>query len=73
MCTKEKLTQILENYVEADEIKSEDNFKSDLGLSSFDTMCLITDVEVALGVKLKPTDFVAYKTVGEMVDYIATL
>lgn len=59
--------------MEADEIKSEDNFKSDLGLSSFDTMCLITDVEVALGVKLKPTDFVIYKTVGEMVDYIATL
>ena len=73
MCTKEKFIEILENYVEADEIKSEDNFKSDLGLSSFDTMCLITDIEVALSVKLKPTDFVAHKTVGEMVDYISTL
>ena len=59
--------------MEADEIKSEDNFKSDLGMSSFDTMCLITDVEVAFKVKLKPTDFVAHKTVGEMVDYIASV
>ena len=73
MYTITQLINILENYVEVDEIKSEDNFKSDLGLSSFDTMCLITDVEVGLGVKLKPTDFVAYKTVGEMVDYISTL
>ena len=59
--------------MEADEIKSEDGFKSDLGLSSFDTMCLITDVEVELGVKLKPTDFVTHKTVGEMAAYIASL
>lgn len=69
----EKLIALLENYIEADDITSESTFKADLGLSSFDTMCLITDIEVELGVKLKPTDFVANKTVGEMTAYIESL
>ncbi len=59
--------------MEADEIKSEDNFKSDLGLSSFDTMCLINDVKSELGVELKAADFVKNKTVGEMAEYIGSL
>ncbi|MBQ8503777.1 MAG: acyl carrier protein [Clostridia bacterium] len=58
--------------MEADEIKSEDNFKSDLGLSSFDTMCLINDLKSELGADVNAKDFVAYKTVGEMVEYIAS-
>ncbi len=69
----EKLIELVENYVEADDISASSSFKGDLGMSSFDTMCLITDIEVEIGVKLKPTDFVAHKTVGEMADYIASL
>ena len=59
--------------MEADEIKSEDCFKSDLGMSSFDTMCMVAEIESVMGVKLTATDFVKYKTVGEMAKYIATL
>ena len=73
MCVFEKLVEILENYVEADEIKSEDSFKSDLGMSSFDTMCFISDVKSKLGTELLPKDFIAYKTVGEMAKYISSL
>lgn len=69
----EKLISLIENYVEADEITAESTFKNDLGLSSFDTMCLITDIQVETGVKLKPTDFVIYKTVGEMAVYIESI
>ncbi len=69
----EKLISLIENYVEADEISAQSSFRTDLGMSSFDTMCLITDIDVELGVKLKPTDFVANKTVGEMAAYIASL
>ena len=69
----EKLIEILENYVEADEIKSEDNFKSDLGMSSFDTMCLINDIKSELGVTLKAKDFVEHKTVGAMAEFISSL
>ena len=70
MQTIEKLIDILANYVEADEIKAEDNFKSDLGMSSFDTMCMIGDIKSALGVELKAADFVKNKSVGEMAAYI---
>ncbi|MBQ7294925.1 MAG: acyl carrier protein [Clostridia bacterium] len=73
MQTIEKLINILENYVEVDEIKAEDNFKSDLGMSSFDTVCMINDIKSALGVELVAADFVKNKTVGAMADYIASL
>lgn len=69
----EMLVALIKNYVEEDEITAESSFKADLGMSSFDIMCLITDIEVEFSVKLRPTDFIAYKTVGEMADYIASL
>ena len=72
MCTIEKLVEILENYVEADEIKSEDRFKSDLGMSSFDTVCLMTDIKTEMGIELEAADFIKYKTVGEMAEYLST-
>ena len=59
--------------MEADEIKSEDSFKLDLGMSSFDTMCMVSEIEATMGVKLTATDFIKHKTVGEMAKYIATL
>lgn len=70
----EKLISVIENYVELDgEITAEMTFKKDLGLSSFDTVCMIDEIKATLGVSLDPTDFVKYKTVGEMAQYIATL
>ena len=59
--------------MEADEIKSEDSFKLDLGMSSFDTMCMVAEIESTLGVKLVAADFIKHKTVGELAKYIATL
>lgn len=59
--------------MEADEIKTEDNFKLDLGLSSFDTMCMVAEIESTLGVKLTAADFIKNKTVGEMAKHIETL
>ena len=59
--------------MEADEIKSEDNFKLDLGMSSFDTVCLVSEMNAGFGIEVKPTDFIKYKTVGEMFEYISKL
>ncbi|MBR3836354.1 MAG: acyl carrier protein [Clostridia bacterium] len=59
--------------MEVDEIKAEDNFKLDLGMSSFDTMCMVNDIKNEFGVELKAVDFLNNKTVGEMADYIASL
>lgn len=59
--------------MEADEIKSEDNFKSDLGMSSFDTMCMVADIKTTFGVELTAVDFINNKTVGQMAEYLSTL
>ncbi|MGN0468999.1 MAG: acyl carrier protein [Acutalibacteraceae bacterium] len=70
----EELIGVIENYVELDnEITSDMSFKKDLGLSSFDTVCMIDEIKDTLGVSLNPTDFVKYKTVGEMADYISSI
>ena len=70
MQTLEKFIGILENYVEVDEIKAEDNFKLDLGMSSFDMVCVMSDVKTEFGTELRAADFVANKTVGDMARYI---
>ena len=59
--------------MEADEIKNEDNFKSDLGMSSFDTMCMVADIKTTFGVDLTAADFINNKTVGQMAEYLSTL
>ena len=56
--------------MEANEIKVEDNFKLDLGMSSFDIVCVMSDVKTELGFDLKAADFVVNKTVGDMAKYI---
>ena len=69
----EKLIKLIKNYVEADSITEHSSFKDELGMSSFDIMCLITDIAVESGLTLKPSDFTKYSTVGEMYDYISGL
>ena len=59
--------------MEADEIKAEDNFKLDLGLSSFDTVCMTEDIKAAFGVTLTAADFIKHKTVGSMAEHINTM
>lgn len=66
----QELIALIENYVEVDEIKAEDNFKFNLGMSSFDTMCLITDIKTELGVEVTAADFIRLKTVGKVADFI---
>ena len=73
MQTYEKLIRIIENYVEADEIKAENNFKLDLGMSSFDTVCMVSDIQTEFGIELTAADFINNKTVGQMSEYIESL
>lgn len=70
MQTTEKLIRIIENYVEADQIKGEDNFKLDLGMSSFDIVCVMSDIEAEFGVKLTAADFINNKIVAMMAERI---
>ncbi len=61
----EKFKNIIMNYVESEEIKDSDEFKKDLGLASFDTVCLIAELKTVLGITCEPSDFVKNRTVGE--------
>ena len=56
--------------MEVDEIKAEDNFKLDLGMSSFDTVCMVEDIREEFDVELTVADFINNKTVGQMAAYI---
>ena len=69
----QELISLIENYVEVDEIKAEDNFKFNLGMSSFDTMCLINDIRTELGADVTPADFIRLKTVGAVAEYIESI
>lgn len=67
-----ELIKIIENYVEYDgEITPELTFKNDLGLSSFDTVCMIEELKTVFQKKLEPSDFIRYKTVGEMAEFLS--
>lgn len=68
----EELIKVLENYTE-EEITAASRFTTDLALSSFDIACIIDETEAAMGVRIDLKDFVTYKSVGEMAEYIATL
>ena len=68
----EELIKVLENYTE-EEITAASGFKTDLALSSFDTACVIDEIADAMDVTIDIRDFITYKTVGEMAEYIATL
>ena len=59
--------------MEADEIKAENNFKLDLGMSSFDTVCMVSDIQTEFGIELTAADFINNKTVGQMSEYIESL
>ena len=69
----EDLINIIMNYVEADEIGEDTSFKNDLGMNSFDTVCMIAEIKNTIGVQLEPGDFIKYKTVGSMAGYINSL
>lgn len=69
----EKLIEIIENYSEFEGICESTTFKGDLELSSFDTACIVSEIESEIGVSISLKDFIKYKTVGEMSEYIASL
>ena len=66
----ERLVALLENYVEVDEINETSDFKNDLGLASFDTVCLISEIKSAFGKTCEYADFVKFRTVGEFFNNI---
>ena len=68
----EKLINLLLNYVEPDDdITSETSIKEDLGMSSFDLVCLAEEIFNEFNVKLTAENFRSCNTVGKLAAFIA--
>lgn len=67
----EKIIEILLNYVEPDDEITEDTFiKGELGLSSFDLVCIANDIYEEFKVELSAEDFRQNETVGKLANYV---
>ena len=71
----ETMRNIICNYVEVEpEAITEDScLTDDLGLSSYDIMCVLGDLENELGGTVNEADIVDIRTVGEAIEYLASL
>ena len=67
----EKIIEILLNYVEPDNEITEDTLiKGELGLSSFDLVCIANDIYEEFKVELSAEDFRQCETVGKLANYV---
>lgn len=71
----ETLKEIICNYVDvdADSITEESRFIEDLGMNSYDFMCLIGELEATMEVQVEEQDVVNLSTVGDAIKYIQSL
>ncbi|MBE6845735.1 MAG: acyl carrier protein [Ruminococcus sp.] len=71
----EKFKEIICNYVDvdADTITEDSRFIEDLGMNSYDFMCLIGELEAAMDVQVEEQDVVNLSTVGDAIKYIESL
>ncbi len=71
----EKMKELICNYVEAspEEITENVRFIEDLGMNSYDFMCLLGDIETEFGIAVDENEIVKLQTVGEAIAYFKTL
>ena len=71
----DQLTEIIVNYVEVqkEDIKPESRFIEDLGLTSFDFMSMLGEIEDEMDVEIDQEEVVNIRTVQEAVDYLSKL
>lgn len=67
----EELKKIAAEYTEQ-EITEETKLRSDLGLSSFDLVSLIADIEEKYNIKVNDEDIASLTTVKDLMNYIET-
>ncbi len=71
----ETLVNTIVNYVEVDpeSITRDSRLVEDLGLTSFDIMSMLGELEDTLEVEIEQADAAKIVTVGDAVDYLETL
>ncbi|MCM1316219.1 MAG: acyl carrier protein [Prevotella sp.] len=71
----EKLKEIITSYVEVnpDEITTDSRLIEDIGLNSYDFMCMLGDIEDEYGISIDEAEIVNLRTVGEAIAYFESL
>ncbi len=71
----EKLVEIIGNYVdvEPENIRPESRFIEDLGLTSFDFMSMLGELEEELDIEVDAKSAAEIRTVQDAVNYLETL
>lgn len=70
-----KMRTIICNYVDIspEDITEESGLTDDLGLSSYDIMCVLGELEEEFGVTVNEAEIVDIHTIGEAINYIESL
>ena len=71
----DKMRSIICNYVDIspEDITEDSNLTDDLGLSSYDIMCVRGELEEEFGVIVDEAEIVDIHTIGEAMTYIMSL
>lgn len=71
----EKIKEIITNYVEVnpEEITTDSRFIEDIGLNSYDFMCMLGDVEEEFNIAVDESEIINLHTVGEAITYFESL
>ncbi|MBQ7046180.1 MAG: acyl carrier protein [Oscillospiraceae bacterium] len=71
----DQFKEIICNYVDvdADSITENSRFIEDLGMNSYDFMCLLGELEQTMDVQVDEQEVVKLSTVGEAIKYVESL
>ena len=71
----EELKKVICEYVDVnpEEIREDSRFIEDLGLTSYDFMSLVGELEDKYDIEVNERDVVNVKTVGQAIEYIKSL
>lgn len=72
MDTKETLLDIIREYVDvpADEINTDQAFKTAMGVDSFIFMAMISSIEEHFNLSIPNSDLLTFKTLDDIIAYI---
>lgn len=71
----EKIKEMISNYVEVnpDEISTNSRFIEDIGLNSYDFMCMLGEIEEKFNISVDESEIINLYTVGEAISYFESL
>lgn len=61
---------LLKKNYNINDVSAETNFKTDLGLTSFDFINLIAVIEDTFGVEIEEEQYYSINTIGDLIEYI---